>query len=151
MPSLRNHLKSFFHKYTTATSSNERYGLFIFHEPENLEGSVDIVAVHGLGGHYAHTWTWTPESSASGEQCNWLRDLLPAQVPHARIMSFGYNSAVAGSKSIGDIRTFGEQLLTRILLARDHRPQNRHHVIFICHSLGGIVVKKVYTLHLLCG
>lgn len=44
-----------------------------------------IVAVHGLGGDAFRTWT-------ARNGTFWLRDLLPAEVPSARVLSFGYNS-----------------------------------------------------------
>lgn len=44
----------------------------------------------------------------------WLRDFLPDQIPNARIMSYGYNSIVAFTKSVGDIDDFARDLLTRL-------------------------------------
>lgn len=126
----------------TTPPLTERYGLFPF-QPESAERFIDIVAVHGLGGHYEDTWTWNPPNPNSGTPCNWLKDRLPAQIPDARIMSFGYNSAVALSKSIGDIGTFAEQLLHLVLLERRSERQRRRPIIFVCHTLGGIIVKKV--------
>jgi hypothetical protein len=121
---------------------NERYGMFTF-QPESDKSNVDIIAVHGLGGHYDETWTWNPERSTNERPCNWLRDLLPNDIPSARIMSFGYDSAVALSTSVGDISIFGEQLLQFVRLRREAEQQRRRPIIFVCHSLGGIVVKKV--------
>lgn len=126
------------------SAAAERYGMFpIVDQPHDAEGVVDIVAVHGLGGHFAGTWT---THTASTPPCNWLKDLLPTHVPNARIMSFGYNSAVALSKSIGDISTFGEQLLNKVLQKRPESQRNRP-IIFVCHSLGGIVLKRVFNSH----
>ena len=105
------------------------------------ENVVDIIAVHGLGGDYEKTWTVKP---TGGHSFNWLKDLLPGSVPNARIMSFGYNSAVALSRSIGDIKTFAEQLLIKVLQERRTEQQKKRPVIFICHSLGGSVLKKVF-------
>ncbi|KAJ5362539.1 hypothetical protein N7541_003383 [Penicillium brevicompactum] len=84
------------------TPPKQRFGMFVF-QPENAECCVDIVAVHGLGGHYDDTWTWNPAGSNGQEPCNWLKDLFPSEFPNARILSFGYNSAVQFSKSIADI------------------------------------------------
>jgi hypothetical protein len=77
------------------------YGLHVFinKDKEGLN-LVDIVAIHGLNGHYVNTWTTALED---GSQVNWLRDLLPKEVPNARIMSFSYNSTVLFSKSTSDI------------------------------------------------
>lgn len=41
------------------------------------------MAIHGIGGHREESWT------VNG--VNWLRDLLPSEIPHTRIFSWGYN------------------------------------------------------------
>ena|ERR1700694_4318091 len=59
---------------------------------------ISIVAVHGLGAN--PDWAWARkvnvDSGASGEgrNVNWLADpdLLPAKIPHARIIAFNYES-----------------------------------------------------------
>jgi hypothetical protein len=126
----------------STSAAIERFGLFTVNT-EIAETTVDIVAVHGLGGHYQTTWTWFPTNPNTSSPCNWLEDLLPHEFPNARIMSFGYNSAVVHSKSVGDISTFAEQLLQFLSRERFSREQKIRPIIFICHSLGGIVVKKV--------
>lgn len=126
--------------------SPEMYGMFTLTSPSSGIGEgdvVDIFAVHGLGGHYERTWT-SKSGGDSTPPCNWLKDLLPDRVPNARIMSFGYNSAVALSRSIGDVKMFGEQLLNKVLQERRTEQERKRSVIFICHSLGGIVLKKVF-------
>ena len=65
-----------------------------------------IVAVHGLGGD-AHN-TWAEDGSI------WLRDYLPHQINRARVMSYGYNSLVAFTKSIATIDEFATDLLNRL-------------------------------------
>ena len=54
-----------------------------------------IIAIHGIGAHPDDTWTKAIETD--GEQkryVNWLAndDMLPAVVPNARIMRYGYES-----------------------------------------------------------
>jgi hypothetical protein len=68
---------------------------------------VSIVAVHGLGGDAFKTW-------ANGDQNIWLRDFLPSQVPNARIMSYGYSSTIAFSKSVAGIDEFAVDLINRL-------------------------------------
>ncbi|KAI9681249.1 MAG: hypothetical protein M1817_002531 [Caeruleum heppii] len=74
-----------------------------------------IVAVHGLNPtsteHHAEA-TWT----ANGRL--WLRDFLPAQLPQARILLFGYNANVAFESSVAGVRGQAENLLNRLDLAR---------------------------------
>jgi hypothetical protein len=44
-----------------------------------------IVALHGLNGHREETWTAT-------NGVHWLRDLLPGDIPQARILCWGYDA-----------------------------------------------------------
>lgn len=44
-----------------------------------------IIAVHGLGGHREKSWT-----TESG--VNWLKNLLPVDLPDTRIHTWGYAS-----------------------------------------------------------
>ena len=106
----------------------------------NEERVVDFVALHGLNGHYRKTWTAT---SAVGKPENWLEDFLPEQIPNAGIMSYGYNSTVQLSKSVADIGTFAEQLLHSLIAKRRSQTERERPVVFICHSLGGLVFKQV--------
>ncbi len=51
-----------------------------------------IVAIHGLNGHREDTWT------VNG--VNWLRDLLPSNIPNARIYSWGYDANTHSTSQI---------------------------------------------------
>ncbi|KAL8744866.1 MAG: hypothetical protein Q9190_002940 [Brigantiaea leucoxantha] len=99
--------------------------------------ALDIIAVHGLNGHWEKTW-----STDLG--VFWLRDLLPKAIPNARILSYGYDARTHGSTPaskqyiwqhahglVSDLAHFREETETV------HRP-----IIFIAHSLGGLVVKS---------
>ncbi|RFU35449.1 hypothetical protein B7463_g869, partial [Scytalidium lignicola] len=123
----------------TAFDDRDEYGMFILRDkPSNRLGIVDVVAIHGLNGHYSRTWT----SQRGSESANWLKDFLPTQLLNTRIMSFGYNSTVQFSKSDADISTFAEQLLEELLAVRCTQIEMHRPLVFICHSLGGIVFKK---------
>jgi len=52
---------------------------------------VDIVFVHGLRGDKISTWT-------AANNIFWPSHLLPTDLPNARIMTWGYDSAVAHLK-----------------------------------------------------
>jgi len=101
---------------------------------------IDIVAIHGLNGHYLQTWT------DEGTGVNWLKDLIPKVVPKARVMSFSYNSMLQFSKSTSDVSTFSLQLLEAMVAERRSLDESGRPVIFICHSLGGLVFKQAYLL-----
>jgi hypothetical protein len=133
-------MKLFENPYVLTSPSTENpYELFIFHDqPSDRSNVVDIIAIHGLNGHYERTWQ---ETGPDGPPVYWLRDFLPSQMPKAGIMSYVYNSTVLFSKSEADFGTFPEQFLEDILNWRKRgmvRP-----IIFVCYSLGGIVFKKV--------
>jgi alpha-beta hydrolase superfamily lysophospholipase len=104
-----------------------------------------IVAVHGLGGHWKKTWT-------SDDDSFWLRDFLPQLLTAAgiaaRVMSFGYNSATAFSKAKTSIRTHAVILLNLLREVRQTEEQKSRNILFIAHSLGGIVVKQVKLIPL---
>jgi len=75
---------------------------------------LDIVAVHGLGGDFFKTWT--KSSNREGEKdIFWLSQLLPIDLPGARVYSFGYESRPAFSRSVATIREFAKQLLQSLL------------------------------------
>lgn len=127
---------------STTGDRKERWGLFVLEpQDDNDPEAIDIVALHGLNGHWEKTWQ-SDKPTSKGGGAMWLRDFLPQQIPHARVMSFGYDSVLLFSKSTSDVGTFAEQLLESLLSRRMNVPETRP-IIFICHSLGGIVVKKV--------
>ncbi len=77
----------------------------------------------------------------------WLRDALPHDLrdsdqPCARVMIYGYESGLWHSKStqnLADVATaFREALLSLVSSAGPPKP-----IIFVAHSLGGLIVKEV--------
>jgi hypothetical protein len=52
--------------------------------------TLSIIAIHGLNGDREQTFT-----TRSGG-VNWLRDLLPLDIPNARILTYGYDSRTHG-------------------------------------------------------
>ena len=109
-----------------------------FHLLQHGIGTVDsdIVAVHGLEGDPHTTWT-----HYNGHL--WLRDSLPHGLPHSRIMTFGYDAAIF-IRSVADVQTTARALLSELNTWRAEnigRP-----IIFICHSLGGIIVKDALNI-----
>ena len=74
-----------------------------------------IIAVHGLNGHAYGTWAHC-EAGQPGFENMWLRDFLPDEVKQARILVYGYNSALLGSNtSVSSVKDFAHDLLQRII------------------------------------
>ncbi|KAF7854142.1 uncharacterized protein EAF02_011760 [Botrytis sinoallii] len=127
------------------TELSERFGLFHLNPipvlPKNGESPyrIDIVALHGIKGDAFRTWT---EKNEDGVKNLWLRDQLPNELPGARIFTFGYDANVLFSRGTGTIEDFATALLEDLLRERSNDKHRKRRIIFICHSMGGIVVKK---------
>lgn len=71
------------------------------------------MAVHGLNGHRENTWTVS--------DVNWLRDLLPSDIPNARIMSWGYDANTHSNSQISAqyLYDHAKTLISDLCLKRD--------------------------------
>ncbi|KAH7016032.1 uncharacterized protein B0I36DRAFT_336429 [Microdochium trichocladiopsis] len=79
---------------------DEILGLTTLFRPPEEDHQLDVVAISGLGGHAFGSF------KEHGGEHMWLRDALPGDLvgeqtsqPMARVMIYGYASAVAGSTS----------------------------------------------------
>lgn len=103
---------------------------------------VDIVLVHGLNGCPEKTWT-------AKNGVFWPIDLLPASLKdvHANVLVYGYNADVYSNKndqSASDnfIHQHAQSLVTTLTLYRRSVGSSKNPIIWVAHSLGGILVKK---------
>lgn len=117
---------------------------------DNIEPEGDIIFVHGLGGTVMRTWSWRRDVNHFWPA--WLGD--EQELSSHRIFSFGYNSNFKGVATNLNTIDFAKDLLFSMLTFSgglgDHLEQRRHigakPIIFVAHSMGGLVVKKAYTL-----
>lgn len=70
----------------------------------------------------------------------WLRDDLPRSMPTARIIIYGYDSKLQGSKSFQSILDIGIRFQAAV---RRARPLTEKPLVFLGHSLGGLLIKEV--------
>ncbi|RKK63859.1 hypothetical protein BFJ69_g16852 [Fusarium oxysporum] len=138
-----------------------RYGLMQVHDGENAK--VDVVFLHGLRGDREETWTQ--------DGVLWPKDLLPQDIPESRIFLFGYDTGIThrdqSSVTKTEIHSDAEDLCAKLaaersntntvrdpefqasstyymlLLAADCREQEDRPIIFIAHSLGGLVAAQI--------
>lgn len=71
----------------------------------------------------------------------WVRDALPSRLDTARVMLYGHDSRVANSNSVQGISTIAEAF--RGALRVSMGGNKTRPVIFIGHSLGGLIIKQV--------
>ncbi|KAK4141202.1 uncharacterized protein C8A04DRAFT_39242 [Dichotomopilus funicola] len=104
---------------------------------EGINPTVDIVAVHGLNGHRDKTWT-------ASNGVHWLRDLLPHDIPHARIFCWGYDANTHASSRVSCqyLYDHARTLISDLCRKRKLSDSIERPIIFVAHSLGGIVVKS---------
>jgi len=76
----------------------------------------------------------------------WPQDLLPKQLPACRIFTWGYNVDLQyyrASTSTASVFSHARTLLSDLADARMSKGIEKRPLIFVAHSLGGIVVKDV--------
>ncbi|KAF8253065.1 hypothetical protein K440DRAFT_627253 [Wilcoxina mikolae CBS 423.85] len=114
------------------------------------EQPVDIIAVQGLASSYEWTWNAVLED---GRNVMWLRDLLPSDLPEARILTFEYDSKWMQTKrddpAFVTLEDCGKRLLQSVIWDRTHKYEDemcktmkRRPMILIGHSYGGLVIKS---------
>ncbi|KAK6226603.1 LipA and NB-ARC domain-containing protein [Colletotrichum tabaci] len=114
----------------------------VFTHPDAI---VDVVLVHGLNGDPQRTW-----SSLDGKGVFWPADLLPQSLGkiRANILVYGYNADVyttsksRKSASNNFISQHAQTLVTNLTLYRKSERTSRNPIIFVAHSLGGLLVKR---------
>ena len=110
---------------------------------------MDIIAIHGLNGGASQTWTH-PNGTM------WIRDLLPRFLPGCRVYTYGYPTKVFFNTSISGVQEYSRGLLSAVRnihkdvsapafpsFSTELTYKHGRSIIFVCHSLGGIVCKQV--------
>lgn len=140
-----------------------RFGLSEVHPRTTVPASVDIIFVHGLNGDPHRTWT------SEHTKIFWPAQLLPPllEEENARVLVYGYDSEVTSftdGVSKDKIHNHAEGLVAALaanrrvrlamwqnsykvvstqLIVTQLRKATERPIIFVAHSLGGLVVKRV--------
>ncbi|RYC59204.1 hypothetical protein CHU98_g7008 [Xylaria longipes] len=115
------------------------YGLTVIAPGENPK--VDIVFVHGLRADMTKTWT--------KNGILWPAQLLPKDVPEARIFLFGYDTAIVrikpGNVSKTEVHSNADDLCAKLAAERSNSPEAANRpIVIIAHSLGGLVAAQLF-------
>lgn len=146
-------------------------GLTVLWTPEDdTETIADVCFVHGLGGHPYKTWRYRAEKGrklrnvprwisslgdkndesrqTQAEECYWPYDLLKKDFDAVRIMTYGYDSSPSHwYKSRTNQMTIDQHTQTMLQRISSVRANHRKRpIIFVAHSLGGILVKNMIIL-----
>jgi len=110
------------------------YGLHRLTSP--VAPQLDVIFVHGMNGSRCEAWT-----NANGKLwISWLGEMVPT----ARIWTYGYKSAVWKKPSKDNLDAHCSTLLSNCKTAGIGDSDNVK-VVFVGHSLGGILIKSVST------
>ncbi|KAL4746553.1 hypothetical protein BDW72DRAFT_197586 [Aspergillus terricola var. indicus] len=115
-------------------------GLTVIHEPP--DAVVDILVTHGLMGDAFRTFYH------AAQKVYWLRAFLMHDIANARIMVFGYDVAVWhpwNQVSQGWLSGYAADLLGSLSGCRNDERKRTRPILFIAHSLGGLVVQQALT------
>ncbi|CZR69786.1 uncharacterized protein PAC_19686 [Phialocephala subalpina] len=121
----------------TAAVAIHREGLSVLSCP--ADAALDIVFLHGLNGHPHDSW-------ANHKTGFFWPSEFAGNTPTVRAMAFGYIADFSsGSHNSMGITQHAEALLVNL---RNNRPKELRHrpLAFVCHSLGGLVVKQALVL-----
>ncbi|PGH00305.1 hypothetical protein AJ79_08236 [Helicocarpus griseus UAMH5409] len=120
-------------------------GLFLVNDCDNP--LADIIFVHGLGGSSLRTWSYNRD--VRNFWLPWLKSEVGSS--STRVFTFGYNARFVEQASRLSILDFAKDLLFQLKMYHDKDEEDskmigEHPLIFVVHSMGGLVVKKAYGL-----
>jgi hypothetical protein len=129
-----------------------------------------IVFVHGFTGHPEHTWThkkadprpFPPDEPFEGQSKSWKqatvnlglqpkrhcvfwpRDLVQHTVPKARVLTYGYDTHIKHCLGSSVNKCTIYELASDFLVALEANSRKNpfRPILFVGHSLGGIVIKE---------
>ncbi|KAL9040923.1 MAG: hypothetical protein Q9214_004294, partial [Letrouitia sp. 1 TL-2023] len=120
----------------------QNYGIHVLYD--GSEACVDVVFVHGLTGNAYDTWLHKETG------IHWPTDLLGQDISDIRVLSFGFDADIVrffgrGSASNGRLTNHGESLVCTLVRERARSGTQTRKIIFVAHSLGGLVVEHALT------
>lgn len=119
-----------------------------------------IIAVHGLGSDPEKSWVWKAHSNEekkvvkSGlqvDEVNWLTDLLPNDLPKARVLAFNYESRCWGEGQSQRIQTCARLMLSALQTANYEVRRALLYIHFTFHLINYLQGKRRLSPYDICG
>jgi len=106
----------------------------------NLESS-SCVAISGLSSHPFGSW----QPRGGDKSFMWIRDILPKRLLSVRFFLYGYDTNVVKSSSKQTIADLSTSLVNTLEANGWSSPSGKP-LVFIAHSLGGVILKQALVL-----
>lgn len=87
--------------------------------------------------------SWQPRGN--DKSFSWIRDALPELVPGVRFILYGYDTKLVGSKSFQTVPDLAINLIHELKTGGWSSPSPKG-LIFLAHSLGGVVLKQCLVM-----
>lgn len=101
-------------------------------------GLIDVVFVHGFGGAFDKTWMSSSSDEPDGP---FWPAWLSADIPSIAVYSLGYPASRLARWNTTDVTLHERAKAVLELLAA--RRIGQRPLVFVCHSLGGLLVKQI--------
>ena len=109
------------------------------------ETRLNVIFVHGLGGDPVTTWC---HKGGENDGYFWPKDIA-GEIDGAAVYILGYPGDKAAWGDGWPIAEFAVAILDKLMNSRALRTSRTAPIAFVCHSLGGLIIKKlVVTAHL---
>ncbi|KAI0971965.1 hypothetical protein F4678DRAFT_430685 [Xylaria arbuscula] len=111
-------------------------GMTAMNDVDYLSHKYDCIAISGLASHPFGSW----QPKSSDKTFMWIRDALPKHIHGIRTVVYGYETRLAESQSIEHVTDLASKLIA-LLIAYGWGLRCSKPVIFLAHSLGGLVLR----------
>ncbi|KAI1125379.1 hypothetical protein F5Y10DRAFT_247292 [Nemania abortiva] len=108
-------------------------------DSQNVAPEIDIVLVPGLGANPEESW------KSESTKFNWTTEALVRDFPKSRVLLYKYQSAWTGALKV---KQFMPSIAMALLigLQSEREKCQRRPIVFIGHSMGGLVIAKAITI-----
>ncbi|KAI1412373.1 hypothetical protein F5Y13DRAFT_200005 [Hypoxylon sp. FL1857] len=116
-------------------------GLTSLNEVSATEHQYDCIVLSGLGSHPFGSW----QPHGQNKSFMWVRDELSQFFPSIRFVLYGYDTTLSPSSSFQTALDLGNSLID-LLKAHGWTSPTAKPLLFLAHSLGGVIVKQALVM-----